>query len=122
MCDGGFLRIYGGPPNIDDLERPPSSPPLAEMRFSDVAFDWPVDDDGVFTSRAIIPDKNARGGGIPTWFRAYAADGKTPCFQGTIGTGPDDDITFNRPFFERGAHVSMQTPLKIYALAWYAPR
>jgi hypothetical protein len=105
MCAGGYLRIYSGSP-VDELERPPTSPPLAELRFSDVAFDPPVD--GAFKSRALTPDSNAAGGGIATWFRAYAADGKTPCFQGTIGSRPGIDFfCFNRPFLERGACVSL---------------
>jgi hypothetical protein len=82
LLSNGYLRVYGGdkPASADDVT---ASPPLAELRFAEVAF-RPAEG-GIIVSNPIAPDMNTAGGADATWYRTFSEDGVTPVFDGTIG-------------------------------------
>lgn len=104
LLDDGFLRVYEG-------ERP-SSPDvpiknqtmLAEMRFSSPAFK-PADN-GILRAAQMKNDPSAASGGKPSWYRAFARDGKTAVIDGTVGT-QDADMIVNLPEIQKTAKFSV---------------
>lgn len=83
LCNGGYLRVYGGfKPSSADEVAPGAA--LATLRFAAEAF-RPAENCQI-QSNPIMPDENTEGSGEATWFRAFMADGVTPVFDGTVGT------------------------------------
>lgn len=83
LCSNGFLRVFGGAQPDDGDDAAPGVA-LAELQFSAAAFRPAVA--GVIASNPLTPDLYTTGGGEPTWFRVFQADGATPVFDGSVGT------------------------------------
>lgn len=87
LLTNGYLRIYdstggtGQPATVDTAIG--SQVLLAELRFATPAEASIVD--GVVTFDALAPETDAPATGAATWFRAFAADGTTPIWDGSVG-------------------------------------
>lgn len=83
LCDNGFLRVFAGvqPGGSNGVA---AGAALATLRFATQAFRPAVA--GVIASNPLNPDLATAGGGEPTWFRVFQADGATAVFDGSVGT------------------------------------
>lgn len=86
--DNGYLRIYdstggtGQPATVDTAIG--SQVLLAELRFANPSDAGAVN--GVVTFSALTADSSANATGTATWFRAFASDGTTAIWDGSVST------------------------------------
>lgn len=90
LLDDGYLRIYDGTQPVDADTAIGSQVLLAELRWNASAFAAAVT--GVATANAITADPSADATGTATWFRAFASDGTTAIFDGSVDTSAADLI------------------------------
>ena len=102
----GYLRIYDGsqPANADAAISGPVL--LAELRWNNSASAFNAASGGAATAKALTKDSSANAAGTATWFRALAADGTTPIFDGTVGTA-SCDLNINSVAISAGAEVDV---------------
>lgn len=104
LLDDGFLRVYAGErPSSPDVPVK-SQTMLAEMRFGTPAFK-PADN-GVLRAAQMKNDPSAASSGKPTWYRAFARDGKSAIIDGSVGT-QDADMIVNLPEIQKTAKFSV---------------
>lgn len=103
LLAGGRLRLYTAPkPSDADVEPSPGAILLAELRFSEPAFDRAVE------GRALawpLPPARAGASGEAAWFRAMRAN-RRPIFDGTVGLeGSGADLELGAVLVARGAEI-----------------
>jgi hypothetical protein len=102
--DNGYLRIYSGTVPATADAALSGNTLLAELRFNAAAF--PTASAGVITAAAITGDTAADATGTATFFRAFASDGSTVKWQGTVGTSASD-LVLNSTAIQAGAAVNI---------------
>lgn len=92
LLDGGWLELYGGtqPP---DATSPPTTKPLARLRFSDPAFAPPQE--GVSEAHPLEPEPAAPRAGLAQWFRCRTQDDH-PVLDGSVDLADADLIVSSR--------------------------
>lgn len=93
LCNNGYIRIKTSGGTL-----------LAELRFGATAFGAAVA--GVLTANAITPEDAALDTGIAAKYEAYASNGSTLLWTGTVGTA-DADLILNSVNISSGAQVSI---------------
>ena len=113
LLNNGYLRIYdstggtGQPASVDTAIG--SQVLLAELRFaatseSDIT-------NGVITFAALTADTDANATGVATWFRAFASNGTTAVWDGSVGlAAASPTCALNTTSIVEHAEVSITTP------------
>jgi hypothetical protein len=86
-ADSGILRIYDGaqPANADTALA--GQQLLAELTMSATAF---IIAAGVATANTVTQDASANNTGTASWFRQFASNGTTVCWDGSVSTSGAD--------------------------------
>lgn len=106
--DNGYLRIYdstggtGQPATVDTAIG--SQVLLAELRFANPSDAGAAN--GVITFSALTADSSANATGTATWFRAFASDGTTAIWDGSVSTS-GATLNLNTTSIVIGAAVSV---------------
>lgn len=103
LANHGYIRVYDGT-QPSDPEQGSGALLLAEMRFSEKAFELPAL--GIAAPAPIAADTDAKATGTATWFRAFKDDGVTPLFDGSAGVGSSFDLNLNTAAIVIHAQVS----------------
>ena len=93
LCNSGYIRIKTAANLL-----------LAELRFGASAFGAAVA--GVITAAAITPEDAALDSGTAAKYEAYASNGSTLLWTGTVGLS-DADLILNAVVISAGAQVSI---------------
>jgi hypothetical protein len=97
LLNSGFLEIYSGTQPTDANTAISSQVLLATLTFGATAFATPTAS-GTAPTRTVtaaanaITQGNAAATGTASWFRAYASNGTTVVWDGSVGTATADLI------------------------------
>lgn len=106
LLNNGYLRIYDGAQPADADTPLSGQTLLAELRWNATAFAPAVN--GQASANPLTPDAAADAPGTATWFRAYASDGVTAVFDGSVGTS-GANLNLNSVAISIGAAVSISS-------------
>jgi hypothetical protein len=101
LLSSGYLRIYGAPRPAAPETAVTSQVLFVELRFDIPAFGTPTD--GTAIANPFQGAASVLATGLPTWFRAFAADGTTAVLDGDIG----EDLILDHPTLAQGGSFSV---------------
>lgn len=112
LLNSGTLSMYTGSQPTDANTAVGAQTKLCTLTFGSTAFGTPVASGSAgskivtATANSITSDTNAANTGTAAWFRAFASNGTTVVFDGSVGTS-GADINLNTTSIVAAATVAL---------------